>query len=186
MTVKEFVEKYKQNTSIETIKGIISCSYLPYAHKCNLCKRIIQATHYTTIDDDTKEFNIDSTAKHMLFCLNIVDKYTNIDIDFNKSVEEYDLLAQENLIENIKSVLPDYELSELYNVLEMTEHDVMTNEYEIHSFISRQTERFGNLLGISLSPILDKMTDVIENLDAKEIANALENTSKRKIVKIFK
>lgn len=186
MTVKEFVEKYKKNTSSDTINSIVKSNYLPYAHKCNLCKRIIQATHYITTDDGTKEFNVDSTAKHMLFYLNIVDKYTNIDIDFNKSVEEYDLLAQENLIESIKLALPDYEISELYNVLEMTERDVMTNEYEIHSFISRQTERFGNLLGISLSPILDKMTDVIENLDAKKLANALEKIDKRKIVKIFK
>ena len=48
MTVKEFVEKYKES---DNIKDVITCNYLPFVKKCNLCERIIQATYYNKNED---------------------------------------------------------------------------------------------------------------------------------------
>ena len=66
MTVKEFVKKYKES---DNIKDIITCSYLPFVKKCNLCERIIQATYYKKNEDGSSKLYIDSAAKYMLFNL---------------------------------------------------------------------------------------------------------------------
>ena len=81
------------------------------------------------------------------------------------------------------------ELGELTSILEMKEKDVMQNEYEIHSFISDQVERFGKLLGVTLSPTLEKLGETIDNLDVEKLGKTLEQVDKldkSKIVKLFK
>ena len=60
----------------------------------------------------------------------------------------------------------------------MKERDVICNEYEPHAFISGQVERFGALLGISFSPILEKFEDIIENLDVEKVGNILNKLDK--------
>ena len=58
----------------------------------------------------------------------------------------------------------------------------MTNQYETHSFISNQVERFGTLIGVTLKPVLEKISDQIESMDEKDIekfANKFEKLLKR-------
>mgnify|MGYP007101886324 CR=1 FL=1 len=42
-------------------------------------------------------------------------------------------------------------------ILQMTCDDVMTNEYEPHAFVKGQIERFGSLIGVTLSQILKQL-----------------------------
>ena len=187
MTVKEFVEKYNKDES--ALKNCVTCKYLSYVKKCNLCERIIKATYYRTNEDGTKTLHVDSVSKHMLFKLSVVDTYTKIDVDFNHAVAEYDLLKENYIFDIIEGFIGEVELSELKHVLDMTEKDVISNEYEPHAFISNQVERFGGLLGLSLSPALEKLVSVIENLDTDKIVKAFETVDKvdkHKITKLFK
>ena len=189
MTVKNFIEEYIKNNDTSIIKKHITYEYLPFVKKCNLCERIIKSTYYKKNEDGTSKFYVDSVAKHMLFNLVVVDTYTDIDIDFNRAADEYDLLEEHGLFELIASLISERELSELMNILDMKEKDVIANEYEPHAFISSQIERFGSLLGISLSPALEKLGGVIEELDAEKVAQVLEvidKVDKNKIVKLFK
>lgn len=48
----------------------------------------------------------------------------------------------------------------------MTVDDLLTNEYEMHSFIRNQVERFGTLISTALSPIIEK-------LDVEEIKKVI-------------
>ena len=189
MTVKEFVEKYKENSNAEIVENIIKCNYLSFVKKCNLCERIIKSTYYTKNEDGSSRLYIDSASKYMLFNLSIIDTYTEITVDFGNVVEEYDLLAENDLFNIIKGLLKSSELGELEFILEMKERDVIQNEYEIHTFISNQVERFGNLLGISLFPVLEKLAGEIENLDVEKVVKILEQADKvdkSKVVKLFK
>lgn len=189
MKVKDFVKKYEKNQD-EALKDIIKCTYLPFVKKCELCSRLVKSTHYVSDEDGSNtKFHVDSAARYMLLNLSIVDTYTNIDVDFSKAAEEYDLLAKYNLFYIIKAMLPKVELSELESILEMKEKDVLTNEYEPHAFIAGQVERFGTLLGVSLSPVLDKLVASIENLDDEKLAKLIETlgkVDKKKIIKLVK
>ena len=42
-------------------------------------------------------------------------------------------------------------------VLQMTQDDVIANEFENHAFISQQIERFGKLIGTALSPVISQL-----------------------------
>ena len=66
----------------------------------------------------------------------------------------------------IQSINPR-ELKEFNMVLQMTQDDVIANEFENHAFISQQVERFGQLIGTALSP-------VIEQLDFEQIEKVID------------
>ena len=58
----------------------------------------------------------------------------------------------------------------------------MTNQYETHSFISNQVERFGTLIGVTLKPVLEKISEQIENMsdeDVDKFTNKVEKLLKR-------
>jgi hypothetical protein len=66
-------------------------------------------------------------------------------------------------------------------MVEMKVDDSLTNTYEIHSFVQSQVTRFGNLIGTTLSPVLEKLAEEIGNLDDEKV-NKLTSS----IEKIFK
>ena len=50
-------------------------------------------------------------------------------------------------------------------VIQMTIDDLLTNEYEMHSFVRNQVERFGSLIGTVVKPFIDQFDkDTIEDL----------------------
>mgnify|MGYP003305076999 CR=1 FL=1 len=54
-------------------------------------------------------------------------------------------------------------------LLNMMLDDAIQNNLSTQAFIQNQVTRFGNLMGITLSPILDKLADNINNMDEKTI-----------------
>ena len=47
----------------------------------------------------------------------------------------------------------------------MTVDDLLTNEYEAHSFIRNQVERFGSLIGTTIKPLIDQFNeDTVKDL----------------------
>ena len=80
------------------------------------------------------------------------------------------------------SLIPAREISELRGMVDLKQRDIMTNQYETHSFISNQVERFGTLIGVTLKPVLEKISEQIENMsdeDAEKFANKVEKLLKR-------
>lgn len=178
ITVKEFVDKYdfRENMMEYTEKYMIPNKYVPYEEKVNSANRIVQSSHYIkTKNSDGKEykkFHIDSTAKYMLYCLELVRMYSNIEIDFKKSLEQFNMLNSCGALDAITNLISKRELKEFNMILDFVESDLMQNEYEIHSYISNQVERFGELIGKSLPEIIkgldmNKMSKVIEFIKDK-------------------
>ena len=66
-------------------------------------------------------------------------------------------------------LIPEKELKEFRMILDMTENDLLQNEYELHSFISNQVERFGQLFGHVAKPAIDRLRDTIVNIDENTI-----------------
>lgn len=186
MTSKEFFKKYDKTKDINIVKNAITTTYLSFVKKCNLCERVINATYYTTNPDDSVRFHVDSAAEYMLYNLSIIDAYTDIKIDFKNVIEEYDAFAERDLFNIFKEVLPENDLDELDYILAMKENDITTNEYEPHAFISNQVERFGTLLGVSLSPALEKLTTTVDGLDAEKLAELINKIDTKKLSKLFK
>ena len=84
----------------------------------------------------------------------------------NESGVLFELTAD---FEGHPSLIPAKEISELRGMIDLKQRDTMTNQYETHSFISNQVERFGTLIGVTLKPVLDKLATELENMDEKDI-----------------
>lgn len=181
MTVSEFIEK-RNNIKADRLKPKIELvtSYLSFTEKLELVKRVTDCSMFE-IDEKGKKtgkVSINSIFMYLFFTLSIVDKYTNLDIKFNDVHNEYDLLKKNGLLDEIvcldlnnPGLIPINEYSELKSYLDMETNDILQNNLSMQSFISNQVERFGTLIGITLEPVIDKLTNAIENMDDKQIEN---------------
>lgn len=173
-TVTDFVEKYTSAKSEQAknilIKDIMNIDYIPYERKITICEKIIDNTYYIKdLNGVNKKLHVNSPAQYMLYCLWLVSEYTNISIDFKNSPDEFNRLNKYDLFDVINSKIPEKESKEFKIILDMVRNDVIQNEYETHAFISNQVERFGELTGIILKPVIERLNKSIENMDEKTI-----------------
>lgn len=185
MTVKEFINKYNALDNDEAKKNYvklnISSKYVPYENKITICEKIIESSHYIkTLNDsiESKKLHINSPCKHMLYCLNIVNNYTTIKVDFKNSLEEYNLLNKLGLIKLIKEAVSEEELEEFDMILDMMEKDFIANEYETKAFISGQVERFAELFGTFIAPALEQLGTALENMDENTVNSLMTKIKK--------
>lgn len=146
--VKEFVNKFNTlsvNEQDDYVKSIINNNYVNYEDKIKYCDKVIKVTSYKkeTINGvERKYLHTDSTARYMLYSLTLVKLYTNIDIDFKDALNQFNLLNGGNhAIDVIIDNIPAREMKEMKLVLDLLNEDVMKNEYDIISFIKKQSNK---------------------------------------------
>ena len=203
MKIKEFCKEYSNR--IDKLKGdylkenLKINTYLPFIKKDALAQNIVNATTYK-FEDYTKEdgtagrrrtnqIQINSTAQMLLFYRVIIENYTNLEVETEGFYEEYDALNESGVLfeltadfEGHPSLIPAKEISELRGMVDLKQRDTMTNQYEIHSYISNQIERVSTILGVTLKPVLEKISEQIENMseeDVEKFTNKFDKLLKR-------
>lgn len=147
ITVEKFVEGYNKATDKEKfiIKHVIKDKYIPYAEKVNVCNRIVRVTSYVG-SGETLTYRQNTPAQYMLYSLNVVDLYTDIDIDFSNADREFDKLDKLHLITEIINYVDDYEVNTLKTLLDMTKDDLMANERDLASFLENKISLIQSIL----------------------------------------
>ena len=203
MTIKNFVNEYtkradqlKEQYLKENLK---ITSYVPFLRKDAIAQVIVDRSTYkyenytkedgTIGNRKTDKIQINSITQYILFCRVLIENYTNLEIETKEFVEEYDALKECGLLdklmvgnENVPPMIPVSEISELRSLISMKQSDAMTNYATPQAYISNQVERVSTILGVTLKPVLDKITTSIENMDEKDIeklSKALERGLKR-------
>ena len=203
MKIKEFCKEYSNR--IDKLKGdylkenIKITPYISFIKKDALAQNIVNATTYK-FEDYTKEdgtigrrrtnqIQVNSTAQMLLFYRVIIENYTDLEVETEGFYEEYDALNESGVLfeltadfEGHPSLIPAKEISELRGMIELKQRDIMTNQYEIHSYISNQIERITEVGSVVLKPVLDKLATELENMDEKDIeklSKTLERGLKR-------
>ena len=203
MKIKEFCKEYSNR--IDKLKGdylkenLKITTYLPFIKKDALAQNIVNATTYkfedytkedgTTGRRRTNQIQVNSTAQMLLFYRVIIENYTDLEVETEGFYEEYDALNESGVLfeltadfEGHPSLIPAKEISELRGMIELKQRDIMTNQYEIHSYISNQIERITEVGSVVLKPVLDKLATELENMDDEKItklSKALEKGLKR-------
>ena len=203
MTIKEFCKEYSNR--IDKLKGdylkenLKITTYLPFIKKDALAQNIVNATTYkfedytkedgTTGRRRTNQIQVNSTAQMLLFYRVIIENYTDLEVETEGFYEEYDALNESGVLfeltadfEGHPSLIPAKEISELRGMVDLKQRDIMTNQYEIHSYISNQIERIAEVGSVVLKPVLDKLATELENMDEKDIekfTNKVEKLLKR-------
>lgn len=203
MKIKEFCKEYSNR--IDKLKGdylkenLKITTYLPFIKKDTLAQNIVNATTYkfedytkedgTTGRRRTNQIQVNSTAQMLLFYRVIIENYTDLEVETEGFYEEYDALNESGILfeltadfEGHPSLIPASEISELRGMIDLKQRDIMTNQYEIHSYISNQIERITEVGSVVLKPVLDKLATELENMDDSKIeklSKALERGLKR-------
>ena len=186
MKAKEFIKKYNTLTNEELknsfLKSVVKNKYLPFENKVTICEKIVESSYYIKTKDingkERKKMHVNSPANYMLYCLNIVNNYTSIDINFKNLLEEFNMLNGCECLDAIFNYVPEREIKEFRMILDMVESDLMQNEYETHAFISNQVERFGNLAGATLTPLLEGLMKSIDSMDEKTVDKLIKEFEK--------
>ena len=202
--IKEFCENYKNRATNKLKEDYLKenlkiTTYLPFIKKDALAQNIVNATTYKfenyTKEDGTigrrrtNQIHVNSTTQMLLFYRVIIENYTDLEVETEGFYEEYDALNESGVLfeltadfEGHPSIIPAKEISELRGMIDLKQRDEMTNQYETHSFISNQVERFGTLIGVTLKPVLEKISEQIENMseeDVEKFTNKVEKLLKR-------
>ena len=203
MKIKEFCKEYSNR--IDKLKGdylkenLKITTYLPFIKKDALAQNIVNATTYkfedytkedgTTGRRRTNQIQVNSTAQMLLFYRVIIENYTDLEVETEGFYEEYDALNESGVLfeltadfEGHPSLIPAREISELRGMIDLKQRDIMTNQYEIHSYISNQIGRITEVGSVVLKPVLDKLATELENMDDGKIekfTNKVEKLLKR-------
>ena len=203
MKIKEFCKEYSNR--IDKLKddylkeNLEITTYLPFIKKDALAQNIVNATTYkfedytkedgTTGRRKTNQIQVNSTAQMLLFYRVIIENYTDLEVETEGFYEEYDALNESGVLfeltadfEGHPSLIPAKEISELRGMIDLKQRDIMTNQYEIHSYISNQIERITEVGSVVLKPVLDKLATELENMDDSKIeklSKVLEKGLKR-------
>lgn len=160
MNINIFLNVYKTKKTdeerLEFFRSVIKNEYVPYEEKANVAKSIVDTC---VLDKDKRNVRVDSVAKYMLTCMAMVDLYTTIERNKGdgKMLDDFNALNKIGFLDAVVRLIDQRELKEFNMVLKMVYDDFIMNKYNIHSFVNEQVERFGQLIGESLGPILSQL-----------------------------
>lgn len=183
-TIKNFVERYNAISTDRLKEDYIKDNlhiktYLPFLTKVTLADKLAKVT---TLDKETGNVNVKSDVNYLLFCRMIVEQYTDLQVETEGFYEEYDLLSESGLLDKIMQMIPEKEITEFKMLCDMKKEDIIFNMGTPKAYISQQIERITTIASVALKPVLEKISEQIENVseeDVEKFTNKFEKLLKR-------
>ena len=176
--VKSFVEEYeKQMTNGDKTTFIRNKlkteKYMPYADKLALAENIVKSSSYAIVNDDGKLIQTDRIAlnspmRYILFVMTIVDKYTNIEVNFGNIMPEFDALNFNSLIEVIFEKVGNKETAEFNTVVDMVLNDFMANKYQFKNYINDTLSKVYELVE-KCAPLIENITNKLDTMSEEDV-----------------
>lgn len=199
MTILDFCEKYNNTTNKakeDFLKRNLKVNnYIPFLEKETLAERVVNATSfgYENIEGEivqTTNVEINTSARYILSIRAIIEAYTDLTVESSDFYKEYDALKVSGVLnvlfgtKDTEGVIPSNEIEEFYTLVNMKLDDVIRNNTSTQAFISNQVTRFGDLVGNTLNPILEKIATEINGFDETKVEKL--GKSFDKLLKKFK
>ena len=188
--VKSFVEEYeKQMNDADKTKFLRSNlkteKYIPYADKLAIAENIVNHSSYATVKEDgklrqTNKIALNSPMRYILFVMTVVDKYTNIEVNFKNVMPEFDALNFNSLIEVVFEKVGDKEMAEFNTVVDMVLNDFMANKYQFKNYIDDTLLKVYELVE-KCAPLIDNIASKLDNMseeDVDKLSGLLEKVTK--------
>lgn len=174
LNVEELVKEYTSTTNDVARKMFMEKiqvkPYISYSAKMIYANRIVESTSW---DESNGKVSINSPIRHVLYVYTLINAYTNIDMDNENMLAEYDALSSSGLKEKIISKIPEAEKKEFDYVLKMVTGDYYANHFETHAYIDSLVDRLRNIVENFLSPISEGVVEGLNKLSSEEIADAI-------------
>ena len=181
ITVVNFIDMFKNkgvmNTKIapdavqKYIKQELDVQdYIPFAEKRELCEKVLNACNTY---DDNGLVKVDSVSRYILFTIAVISKYTNLKFSSGKdggidSLDEYDMLCQEDLLNPILEVIGE-EYATCNNILNMMMADIVSNHNTVENVIGHALGRVSDSVDGLIGVLADKVKNMELNLDQIDI-----------------
>ncbi len=157
MNVEFFVKQIAMNKDKEGyIKDRVKKKYVPYEEKMARCEQIINITSYIEVNGE-KRYRINTPLKFIFTTLTLINEYTDIDIDFTDGgfLRDFNLLDQNELIEEVIACLPRHEYDTWMLLLKMMSDDKQENERSLVSYLTDKFETFATTLDTTLTALAE-------------------------------
>ena len=196
MKILEFVDRYNRCETEELKDRFLKeklevKSYLPILTKDTLATKLVDISTYEyenyLAEDETLKrrktgrIKLNSVVQYILFCRIVIENYTNLKAETDGFFEEYDALKQSGLLNklmlstaNTPTLLPMDDIEEFREIVNMKQNDALRNETVPDNYISNQIERITTITGITVRPILEKISAELENMDDKKIEKLIK------------
>lgn len=196
MKILEFVDEYNKCETEELKDRFLKeklevKSYLPILMKDSLATKLVDISTYEyenyLAEDETLKrrktgrIRLNSVTQYILFCRIVIENYTNLKVETDGFFEEYDALKQSGLLDKLMlptadtpTILPMDDIEEFREIVNMKQNDALRNETVPDNYISNQIERITTITGITVKPILEKISDELENIDDKKIEKLIK------------
>lgn len=155
--VSKLVEDYNKVKKLQKpydFKKHIVKTYLPYAEKLTLVKRVINSTSYVEVNGKSV-YRRNTSGMLFIFFIGLIQYYTDIEIDLGKVNEEYDALMEPGILDLLISEIPESEINMLRSLLDMEREDLECNTRSLVSFLETKVEAFA-LAADSIAKVLEK------------------------------
>ena len=188
--VKSFVEEYEKcsnnDDKAKFLKSKLKTEkYMPYADKLTFAENIVNHSSYAMVKEDgvlkqTDKIALNSPMRYILFVMTVVDKYTNIEVNFGNIMPDFDALNFNSLIEIIFEKIGDKEMAEFNTIVEMVLNDFMANKYQFKNYIDDTLLKVSGLIEKCV-PLIDNITSKLDNMseeDVEKLTNKLGKLGK--------
>ena len=187
ITIKTFCKEYSNRVNDTLKKQYIKdnlkiTSYVPFVKKDALISNLLKAT---MIDKETDNVKVNSSAEYLLMTRILIENYTNLTVETDGFYEEYDELKKSGLFnillvgnDTTAPLIPIEEITEFKFLLSQKKADVMTNRYEIHSFIVEQVDKIKALGEATLTPLVDVVSKKLDEIPKEDLNKIVEFAKK--------
>ena len=162
MTVKGLLEKYEKAQRLKKeydFSQHIKTKYVPYTEKLALVNGIINSTSYDEVNG-INYYKRNTNALTFVFTIKLIEYYTDITIDTENLVQDYDTLMMNGLMDGLMKKIPPEEISILRGMIDMARDDLEINTRSLVSFLESKYDAW------KLS--MDALNKVIERPDVQE------------------
>lgn len=183
ITIKTFCKEYSNRVNDTLKKQYIKdnleiISYVPFVKKDALISNLLKAT---MIDKETDNVKVNSSAEYLLMTRILIENYTNLTVETDGFYEEYDELKKSGLFnillvgnDTTAPLIPIEEITEFKFLLSQKKADVMTNRYEIHSFITEQVDKIKALGEATLTPFMEVVSKKLDEIPKEDLLKVVE------------
>ena len=176
--VKSFVEEYEKHLNNDDKAKFLKSKlktekYIPYADKLTFAENIVKHSSYAMVKEggklkQTDKIALNSPMRYILFVMTVVDKYTNIEVNFKNIMPDFDALNFNSLIEIIFEKIGDKETAEFNTVVEMVLNDFMANKYQFKNYIDDTLLKVSGLVE-KCAPLIDNITSKLDGMSEEDV-----------------
>ena len=187
ITIKTFCKEYNNRANDALKKQYIkdNLEIVPYVSFVKKDALISNLLKVTMIDKETGNVKVNSSAEYLLMTRILIENYTNLTVETDGFYEEYDELKKSGLFnillvghDDTAPLIPMEEIAEFKFLLSQKKADIMTNRYEIHSFITKQVDRLKALGEATLTPLMDAVSKKLDEVPKEDLDKVVEFAKK--------